>query len=314
MTELKVMENVDINGREFTRILGGFREDSIVVSDKQIADLLGYSKGARQVRVQLDNNIKHFEYGLDIIDLKGVHQMDTLDEQLISLGYSKQAITQSEHIYIFSEAGFLLYLKFAEGDKAVELYKDFIEKYFKTKAQKILLEITIQEELEFLKDTRAITLGRMFMAVDDDLRRQEYFLESERLNNEIHKIENRLSTVKALDSVKSELAIAETFTQSNGTWDIGVVAKILNIKGLGRNNFFEWMRNKKIIMKDSTIPYQTYMKYFEVKPVVNKYNGFVNEKSLFNSKGIKFIMDKLIEDGKVVSKTYEQVMKELSGN
>ena len=67
-------------------------------------------------------------------------------------------------------------------------------------------------------------------------------------------------------------------------------------------------------MKDSTIPYQTYMKYFEVKPVVNKYNGFVNEKSLFNSKGIKFIMDKLIEDGKVVSKTYEQVMKELSGN
>ena len=100
MTELRVMENVDINGREFTRILGGFREDSIVVSDKQIADLLGYSKGARQVRVQLDNNIKHFEYGLDIIDLKGVHQMDTLDEQLISLGYSKQAITQSEHLYI----------------------------------------------------------------------------------------------------------------------------------------------------------------------------------------------------------------------
>lgn len=305
MTELKVMEKVDINGREFTRILGGFREDGFVISDKQIGELLGYSIGARQVRRHIDNNIDSFENGLDIIDLKGVPDKHTLDNTLISLGYSKQAITQSEHIYIFSESGFLLYLKFAEGDKAVELYKDFIEKYFKTKAQKILLERTVQEELEFLKDTRAITLGRMFMAVDDDLRRQEYFLESERLNNEIHKIENRLSTVKALNSVKSELAIAETFTQSNGTWDIGVVAKILNIKGLGRNNFFEWMRNKKIIMKDSTVPYQTYMKYFEVKPVVNKYNGFVNEKSLFNSKGIKFIMDKLIEDGKVVSKTYE---------
>lgn len=308
------MEKVDINGREFTRILGGFREDGFVISDKQIGELLGYSIGARQVRRHIDNNIDSFENGLDIIDLKGVPDKHTLDNTLISLGYSKQAIIQSEHIYIFSESGFLLYLKFAEGDKAVELYKDFIEKYFKTKAQKILLERTVQEELEFLKDTRAITLGRMFMAVDDDLRRQEYFLESERLNNEIHKIETRLSTVKALNSVKSELAIAETFTQSNGTWDIGVVAKILNIKGLGRNNFFEWMRNKKIIMKDSTVPYQTYMKYFEVKPVVNKYNGFVNEKSLFNSKGIKFIMDKLIEDGKVVSKTYEQVMKELSGN
>ena len=313
MTELKVIGKVDIDGREFTRILGGFREDSIIVSDKQVADLLGYSKGARQVRVQLDNNIKHFEEGLHIIDLKGVHQKYTLEEELISLGYSKQSITQADHIYIFSEAGFLLYLKFAEGDKAVDLYKDFIEKYFKTKAQKILLEKTVEEELEFLKDTRAITLGRMFMAVDDDLKRQEYFLESERLNKEIHKIENRLSTVKALDSVKSELAIAETFTQSNGTWDIGVVAKILNIKGLGRNNFFDWMRSKKIIMKDSTVPYQSFMKYFEVKPVVNKYNGYVNEKALFTSKGIKFIMDKLIEDGKVVSKTYEQVMKELSG-
>ena len=313
MTELKVMDKVDINGREFTRILGGFREDGFVISDKQIGELLGYSKGARQVRVQLDNNIKHFEEGLHIIDLKGVHQKYTLEEELISLGYSKQSITQADHIYIFSEAGFLLYLKFAEGDKAVDLYKDFIEKYFKTKAQKILLEKTVEEELEFLKDTRAITLGRMFMAVDDDLKRQEYFLESERLNKEIHKIENRLSTVKALNSVKSELAIAETFTQSNGTWDIGVVAKILNIKGLGRNNFFDWMRSKKIIMKDSTVPYQSFMKYFEVKPVVNKYNGYVNEKALFTSKGIKFIMDKLIEDGKVVSKTYEQVMKELSG-
>ena len=313
MTELKVMDKIDIGDRVFTRILGGFREDSIVVSDKQIADLLDYKLGARQVRQQIERNLSSFENGLHIIDLKGVADSNTLDVDLISLGYSKQAITQAEHIYIFSEAGFLLYLKFAEGDKAIELYKNFIELYFKTKAQKILLERTVEEELEFLKDTRAITLGRMFMAVDDDLKRQEYFLESERLNKEIHKIENRLSTVKALDSVKSELAIAETFTQSNGTWDIGVVAKILNIKGLGRNNFFDWMRSKKIIMKDSTLPYQAYMNYFTVKPVINKYNGYVNEKALFTSKGIKFKMDKLIEDGKVVSKTYEQVMKELSG-
>ena len=312
MTELKVMDKVDISGREFTRILGGFREDGFVISDKQIGELLGYNIGARQVRRHIENNINAFEFGLHIIDLKDVSNKHD-NSTLISLGYSNMEISKAEHIYIFSEAGFLLYLKFADSQESIEAYKDFIEKYFKTKAQKILLERTVEEELEFLKDTRAITLGRMFMAVDDDLKRQEYFLESERLNKEIHKIENRLSTVKALDSVKSELAIAETFTQSNGTWDIGVVAKILNIKGLGRNNFFDWMRSKKIIMKDSTLPYQAYMNYFTVKPVINKYNGYVNEKALFTSKGIKFIMDKLIEDGKVVSKTYEQVMKELSG-
>lgn len=313
MTELKVMDKVDINGREFTRILGGFREDGFVISDKQIGELLGYNIGARQVRRHVENNISSFEFGLHILDLKDVsNKHDNLT--LNSLGYSNMEISKAEHIYIFSESGFLLYLKFADNQESIEAYKDFIEKFFKTKAQKILLERTVEEELEFLKDTRAITLGRMFMAVDDDLKRQEYFLESERLNKEIHKIDNRLATVRALNSVKSELAIAETFTQSNGTWDIGVVAKILNIKGLGRNNFFEWMRSKKIIMKDSTLPYQAYMNYFTVKPVINKYNGYVNEKALFTSKGIKFIMDKLIEDGKVVSKTYEQVMKELSGN
>ena len=176
MTELKVMDKVDIGGREFTRILGGFREDGFVISDKQIGELLGYNIGARQVRRHVENNASSFENGLHIIDLKGVSSKHTSDNTLISLGYSKQAITQAEHIYIFSEAGFLLYLKFAEGDKAVELFKNFIELYFKTKAQKILLERTVEEELEFLNDTRAITLGRMFMAVDDDLKRQEYFL------------------------------------------------------------------------------------------------------------------------------------------
>lgn len=45
----------------------------------------------------------------------------------------------------------------------------------------------------------------------------------------------------------------------------------------------------------------------------NYFGSIFNIKALFTSKGIKFIMDKLIEDGKVVSKTYEQVMKELSG-
>ena len=111
MKELKVMDKIDIGDRAFTRILGGFSEDSIIVSDKQIADLLGYSKGSRQVRVQLDNNIKHFEEGLHIIDLKGVPESDRV---LHELGYSKQSITQSKHIYAFSHEGFLLYLQIAD--------------------------------------------------------------------------------------------------------------------------------------------------------------------------------------------------------
>ena len=50
--KLVTKDSVSINDREFTRVMGGFNENGIVITDKQIGELLGYAKGARQVRVE----------------------------------------------------------------------------------------------------------------------------------------------------------------------------------------------------------------------------------------------------------------------
>ena len=96
----------DNEGREFSRLLGGFGEDKPCISDKQIAEILGYAKGVRQVRVQINNNIDYFE-SEHIIDLQRVHEKDTFENTLKSIGYASQSIKQAKNIYILSHAGFL---------------------------------------------------------------------------------------------------------------------------------------------------------------------------------------------------------------
>ena len=170
MNSLELFTNgkvVTKDGREFTRLVGGFGEGKPVISDKQVSELLGYKKGAREVRDRVAKNLKHFETGLHIEDLQRVGENDTFIDTLISLGYAKQSITQAKNIYIFSQAGFLLFLKFAEGDKAVEIYKSFIEDYFKTKAENKVMKLTIEEEIEKLKEDKKFLLGAMFMENDE---------------------------------------------------------------------------------------------------------------------------------------------------
>ncbi|PAK28436.1 hypothetical protein CJ467_20740 [Bacillus velezensis] len=65
------------------------------------------------------------------------------------------------------------------------------------------------------------------------------------------------------------------FLDADGLMKVGTLAKALNIKGLGQNNLFIFLRDKKLLMKDNQ-PYQTYVNrgYFKViartTPVGNK--------------------------------------------
>lgn len=77
------------------------------------------------------------------------------------------------------------------------------------------------------------------------------------------------------------------------------VAKVLGIRGYGRNNLFKFLRDEKILQQNN-IPYQTYVDrgYFRVvEQRFNKPNGEVciNLKTLVYQKGINFIR-KLIQD------------------
>ena len=302
-------EKVEVKEREFTKILGGFSETSPVITDKQIGDLLGYAKGARQVRDQVNSNLQHFTRD-DIIDLQRGDGSDTFAEVLKTLGYAKQSITQAKNIYVFSEAGFLLYLKFAEGDKSVELYKDFIEDYFKTKAENIVMEKTLEETKQALIDERKYILGSVIFETDTT-KKMQLLQRDKKLEEQINEIEKNLAKEELMEQLKDKLAIADAFEQSNKEYSIGTFARFLNIKNFGQNKLFEWMRDSEILMKNNE-PYQRFMNNFHVIPV--KKNKFTGSKTLIKANGVSYIVKRLIKDGKIQSKTYEEIINDINEN
>lgn len=306
--KLVTKDSVNINNREFTRVMGGFNENSVIITGKQVAELLEYANGDKSVNLTINRNIDKFIEGQDIIDLKVVSEKDHNLETLKSLGYTNMQIAKAKNIYILSQAGFLLYLKFAEGDKAIELYKNFIEDYFKTKAENIVTEKTLQETLKLLQDEKVFVLGSMFVEQDNS-KKMELFNRSEVLNNKIKEVEITLSKENLIEQMQDTIEIADRFTNSDGLYDIGNFAKILDIKGLGRNNLFKWLKESKILMEGNS-PYAMYSDYFKVIPVVK--NGFTSTKPLLKSKGISFIVKRLIKEGKIETKSYKNIIENMN--
>lgn len=300
---------VKSNEREFTRLIGGFNEEENAISDLQIAELLNHKNGARHVRELINKNINKFEKNLHYIDLnERVDKTDTLKETLISLGYSKQSLTQAKNIYILSKSGFLLYLKFAEGEKAVEVYKDFLEDYFKTKAENVHMKIGIQEQIEKLKEKKASALGMSIMSQKDE-DKLKYMNLVEECNVQILELEKLLSKEEVVKDLQSKIHISELIENAKSNYDIGIFSKVLDVNGMGRNNLFKWLKEQKILDKNN-VPYQHYMKYFKVIPVINE-KGFQSSKTLLQPKGVDYIVKRLIKGGKVITKSVEEILGEL---
>ncbi|MGL5732303.1 MAG: phage antirepressor KilAC domain-containing protein [Bacteroidales bacterium] len=70
------------------------------------------------------------------------------------------------------------------------------------------------------------------------------------------------------------------------------VAKVLGIKGMGRNNLFEFLRQNNILMNNNT-PYQKYVDcgYFRVieQSYMKNNEPYINTKTLVYQKGLDFI-------------------------
>lgn len=306
--ELVISNSIKVNGRQFTKVYGGFGKDNPIITDIQVAELLGYKMGARQVRQTLDRNKEHFEENIDYIDIsKGVAENFTLKETLISLGYAKASITQAKNIYIFSEAGFLLFLKFAEGEKAVEVYKNFIEDYFKTKAENETYKTTLEDDKEKFIEQRKYILGSLIFESDSN-KKMELLQRDKELEDKIKDIDETLTKKKLYTQLEDKLLISDRFTNGKNCYDIGSFAKQINIKNFGRNKLFEWMRDKSILRYNNE-PYQQYVDYFKVI-YINK-NGYENSKTLLTGKGIGYIIKRLIKDGKI-SYSYDEAMGKLN--
>lgn len=287
--------------REFTRLVGGFGNNSPIITTKQIAELMGYEN--KIVNKTINRNIDSFEVNADIIDLKSV-----VPEWNNEIGYTQNAYNRSKNVYILSRSGFLLYLKFAEGDKAIEIYKDFLEDYFQTKAENEHMKSGIQEQIEKWKEKKAFAFGMSIMSQSDD-DKVKYLNEVEEANTQILELEKIVSKEEVVKSLQSKIHMSELIENTDGHFDIGNFAKIIGVEGLGRNNLFKWLREQKILQSNN-IPYQKYMDYFKVIPVVNQF-GKTNDKPLLKSKGVDFLVKRLIKDNQIVTKSVSQILNEL---
>jgi len=86
---------------------------------------------------------------------------------------------------------------------------------------------------------------------------------------------------------------------SKGSVEMGHVAKVLGIRGMGRNNLFSLLRDKKIFDRNN-IPYQQYVDLGYFRVLEQKYsvpNGEtkINIKTMVFQKGIDFIRKNIKE-------------------
>lgn len=87
--------------------------------------------------------------------------------------------------------------------------------------------------------------------------------------------------------------------RSNESVEMGQVAKVLGIRGMGRNNLFSLLRAEKVFDRNN-IPYQQYVEcgYFRVleqKYTIPSGETKINIKTMVFQKGIDFIRKKIKE-------------------
>lgn len=126
-------------------------------------------------------------------------------------------------------------------------------------------------------------------------------------------------------------SLIDDFLQASDIYSIDTVSKILAIKGMGRNNLYKYLREKKILMTDTYIDgkgvskggmkhftaYASYTNdkcYFKHRTRDMQLRGEIVKQNvaMFTPIGVEWIYKKLIKDGWIQAKTLEEIIKELS--
>lgn len=110
---------------------------------------------------------------------------------------------------------------------------------------------------------------------------------------------------KEAEKLKPAAEFAYQICSSKDAIDIGNCAKVLN-RNIGRNNLFEFLRNKKVLQQDN-IPYQKYIDsgYFrviETKYTIPSGETKINLKTVVLQKGVAYI-NKLLREAEDENKS-----------
>lgn len=248
------------------------------------------NKGEMQVvssREVAKNFGKDHDKVVNAIEILISQELATLNSMYFeSVYYDSRNREQKE--YLMTKNGFSLLAMGFTGKKALEWKLKYITLF--EKMEKALRE---QNQIQAPKNYKE-ALYQLLAAEEE----KERLIEENKIKDEV--IQIQAPKVDAYDS----------FLSTKGKYNMGEVAKIFGIKGLGRNNMFEYLRNKKILNRGNT-PMQTYIDrgYFEVITETNNY--YAPTVTLVTPKGIDWLYKVLTKDGYIIGKTKEEIHRAL---
>jgi phage antirepressor YoqD-like protein len=112
-------------------------------------------------------------------------------------------------------------------------------------------------------------------------------------------IEKSEALNQKLIEAKPKIEFFEAVADSKDAIDMGTAAKVLNC-GIGRNDLFQLLRDKKILM-EGNVPYQTYVDREYFRTIEQKYtmpdgSTRISIKTLVYQKGLEFIRKIVIDN------------------
>ncbi len=129
MNNLKLKGKIILDDMEFHHIEGGFGEGKKAMLVKDIAKI--HRRELKEINRRINENLKRFKSGIDIIDLKNGDFKAPLEK----LGFSNRDISISNNVYLLSERGYSKLLKILEDDFAWEQYEKLVDGYFRMREQ-----------------------------------------------------------------------------------------------------------------------------------------------------------------------------------
>ena len=109
----------------------------------------------------------------------------------------------------------------------------------------------------------------------------------------------------AIEQSKPKVEFFDKVTGSSDTCDMKEVAKLLNFKGIGRNNLFEILRNEEVLDRQNQ-PYQKYVDAGYFRIIESKWEDkdgdiHINLKTVVFQKGIEFIRKTVLKSNSYLS-------------
>lgn len=169
---------VNVEGMKFHDIEGGFGEGKKAMLVKEIAEIHGRQEA--HINEVVNNNIKRFKEGIDIINLLGSENFKIVVDDL-----GLKASNRQKYSYLVSERGYAKLLKILEDDVAWEQYEKLVDGYFNMRKQIPKMSKELQAIL--MLDEKTVEMDNRIAKLENNMTIKRYLLTYGEITKELCK-------------------------------------------------------------------------------------------------------------------------------